>query len=335
MPAGPLHAAARRAARSRPSRSPPARPRRSACARSTSPVAPGLTDATRRQLTNVRRARQLTRNAGSPAPTASSRNPAEPALPLDVVNVTPTDPSVVLRGVGFRGGTFTDSTVMPLTGAPTTELRGVHAPFVSPVFFPMRLANVNYFGALSGSGGTNLLVTPAQHRVADATLGTSTLRRYSNLDLRLFYSGNLTSAALSDAPTIVGIEAQPAAGGVDFTAQVVGDPAAAIHSVWVTYANGGGTWAPLDLQQCVAPLPGRVRHDGGVTALEGAARRAAGRPPVRRPGRQRPRPRLARRQPRRLLPPRRCGSGRGDDAGARLPAGCRDVRRQPDGHGRS
>ena len=169
--------------------------------------------------------------------------------------MTPTDPGVVLRGVGFRGGTFSDSTIIPLTGAPTTELRGVHAPFVSPVFFPMRLANVSYFGALSGSGGTNLLVTPAQHRVADATLGTSTLRRYSNLDLRLFYSGNLTSAALSDAPTIVGIEAQPAAGGVDFTAQVVGDPAAAIHSVWVTYANGGGTWAPLDLQQCVAPLP--------------------------------------------------------------------------------
>ena len=89
---------------------------------------------------------------------------------------------------------------MPLTGAPTTELRGVHAPFVSPVFFPMRLSTVNYYGALGGSGGTSLLVTPAQHRVADVALGTSTLRRYSGLDLRLFYSGNLTAAALSDAP---------------------------------------------------------------------------------------------------------------------------------------
>ena len=183
------------------------------------------------------------------------------------MNVTPTDASVVLRGVGFRGGTFTDSTVVPLTGAPTTELRGVHAPFVSPVFFPMRLSTVNYFGALGGLGGTNLLVTPAQHRVADAALGTSTLRKYSNLDLRLFYSGNLTSAALSDAPSIVSVDAQAAAGGVDFTAEVVGDPAAAIHSVWVTHTGGAGAWQALDLAQCVAPLPaacgtGRTRGCG-------------------------------------------------------------------------
>ena len=119
----------------------------------------------------------------------------------------------------------------------------------------MRLSSVNYFGALGGSGGTNLLVTPAQHRVADATLGTSTLRTFTNLDLRLFYSGNLSGAALSDAPTIVSVGAQPAGGGVDFTAEVVGDPAAAIHSVWVTYAAGADSWAPLDLEQCVAPLP--------------------------------------------------------------------------------
>ena len=65
-------------------------------------------------------------------------NPAEPALPLISKDVTV--PGKVLRGVGFRGGTYTDSTILPLTGAETTELRGVHAPFVSPVFFPMRLA---------------------------------------------------------------------------------------------------------------------------------------------------------------------------------------------------
>ena len=138
---------------------------------------------------------------------------------------------------------------MPLPGAPTTELRGVHAPFVSPVFFPMRLATVNYFGALGGSGGTKLLVTPAQHRIADGALGTSTLRRYSNLDLRLFYSGNLTGASLSDAPSIVGVEAEAASGGVDFTAEVIGDPKAAIHTVWVTTTAGNGAWSSLDLAQ--------------------------------------------------------------------------------------
>ena len=98
---------------------------------------------------------------------------------------------------------------MPLTGAPTTELRGVHAPFVSPVFFPMRLTT-STTSARSAAGGTNLLVTPAQHRVADTTLGTSTQRKYTDLDLRLYYSGNLTSAALSDAPTIVSVDAQAA-----------------------------------------------------------------------------------------------------------------------------
>ena len=41
-------------------------------------------------------------------------NPAEPALPLESLNVTPSDSSVVLRGVGFRGGSFPGGTVMRL-----------------------------------------------------------------------------------------------------------------------------------------------------------------------------------------------------------------------------
>ena len=146
-------------------------------------------------------------------------NPAEPALPLAAVNVTPTMGNLVLRGVGFRGGNYADDVITPLTGAPTTELRGVHVPFVSPVFFPMRPWTVNYFGSLGGNGATGLLVTPAQHRAADIALGTSTRRTFSNLDLRLFYSGNLSQAALSDAPSIVFVDAQPDGGGVAFTAQ--------------------------------------------------------------------------------------------------------------------
>ena len=188
-------------------------------------------------------------------------------------NGTTPDPSLVLRGVGFRGGSFADiDDIIPLTGAPTNELRGVHVPFVSPVFFPMRSWTVNYFGALGGNGTTSLLVTPAQHRAKDIALGTSTLRKYSNLDVRLFYSGNLGSPpyptapppenqlgnpALSDAPTIVSVLALPAGAGVEFTAKVVGDPKAAIHEVWVTYTSDGvNSWQSLDLRQCVAPLAG-------------------------------------------------------------------------------
>ena len=183
--------------------------------------------------------------------------PGEPALPLAAVNVTPTDSSIVLRGIGFRGGTFVDSApIVPFTGAPTTEIRGVHALFVSPVFYPARMWSPNYFGALAGNGGTQLLVTPAQHRIANLVEGTSTQRKYTNLDLRLYYSGELGAAALSDAPSIVSVEEVRNGGDVLFTAEVVGDPAAAIHQVWVTYASDGGTsWTSLDLGQCVAPLP--------------------------------------------------------------------------------
>ena len=188
-----------------------------------------------------------------PGPTASwlsgnvdgvVSNPAEPALPLKVVNVTPTVGTIVLRGVGFRGGAYSDSLVVPLTGAPATEIRGVHTSFASPSFFPARPWTANYFGALAGNGATSLLVTPAQHRAADLDpAGTgalrSTLRSYSNLDLRLYYSSNRDQVSLSDAPSIVAVGAQPdGTGNVTFTAQVTGDPAAAIYEVWITYTTG-------------------------------------------------------------------------------------------------
>src|SRR4051794_11950908 len=161
-------------------------------------------------------------------------NPAEPALPLESLDVTSPDSSVVLRGVGFRGGTYTDSSVIPLTGAPTTELRGVHAPFVSPVLYPMRLSTPSYFAALGG-GATTLLVTPAQHKTLSLADGTSTLRLYSGLRLRLFYSGYLGASALSAAPDVVDVHAVAnGSGGVDIRAHVVGDPAAGIQQTWIT-----------------------------------------------------------------------------------------------------
>jgi hypothetical protein len=220
-------------------------------------------------------------------------NPAEPVLPLQVVNVTPTT-DVVLRGVGFVGGTYTESNVIPLTGAPTTELRGVHTPFLSPVFYPMRLSTPNYFGALSASGGTRLLVTPAQHRAADVASGTSTRRAFTNLELRLYYSGNKTTTALSTAPTIVSVAAASDATGVTFTAQVLGDPAAAIHDVWVTYTGDsgpGGAWTSLSLTQCSVTLPATTPPavcgtTGGLAEVDGRAASAIGWAQIRRAGRE-------------------------------------------------
>ena len=81
-------------------------------------------------------------------------SPTLPTLPLqqdDVTDLDPADSGSVLRGVGFRGGSFTDqSGVTPLTGTPATEQNGAHTPFVSSIFFPGKIWSVNYFGGLTG-----------------------------------------------------------------------------------------------------------------------------------------------------------------------------------------
>ncbi len=99
-------------------------------------------------------------------------NPAEPALPLKVVNVTPSDGHDRPARCRIPRRLVRRLPVVPLTGAPATELRGVHVSFASPYFFPMRPWTVNYFGALAGNGATSLLVTPAQHRAAAIAPGT-------------------------------------------------------------------------------------------------------------------------------------------------------------------
>ena len=176
-------------------------------------------------------------------------NPGEPAIPLEARNVTV--PGQVLRGVGFRGGSYIDQTVIPLTGAPADpdkQIRGIHRGFASPVFFPMHLATPNYFAALSG-GPTNLLVTPAQHRGTGAADGSATVRRYPSLDLRLYYSAYTGAAALSGAPTMTDVAANVVDDDVTFSAHVIGDPRAGIQEVWVTYTGDENTWSSVDLIQ--------------------------------------------------------------------------------------
>ncbi len=189
-------------------------------------------------------------------------NPAEPTLPLELDSVGV--PGTVLRGVGFRGGSYMDiPNVLPLSGAPTTEIRGVHTPFITDVFFPIRPWNVNYFGLLQDpvSGTTRLAVTPAQFRSADPGSFLGTLRKFDTLDFRLFYSQNATEysagsiPALADAPAIVNVAALPSVDVVDFKIQVVGNPAAGIQEVWVVYTTCDiddvcdGLWQPIDLEQ--------------------------------------------------------------------------------------
>ena len=172
-----------------------------------------------------------------------------------------------------------------MTGAAATEVRGVHIPFFSGSFYPVNPWHANYFDVLAnGSDGeTSLLVLPAQVRSTTPTSPTATLRRYDGMDFRLFYSANInvyptpaapdaadpaasspqgttarrTAAgnipALAAPPTIVRVISTPSDGTIDYQVTVIGDPAAGIQAVWVTYtAVDGplfGQWESLDLTQ--------------------------------------------------------------------------------------
>jgi len=192
-------------------------------------------------------------------PDGVQTQPALPALPLDTRDVTSNDGSV-LRGVGFRSGTYTDTRgTTPLTGAPGTEHNGIHTSFESPTFFPHRLATPNWFGALtsSGDGRTRLQVTPAQHR-ADPGALTATERRYSSVGLELFYSSNIENydgnvPALAAPPSLSQVTGVVTGSQLAVSARVTGDPSAGIQSAWVTYTAESGPlheeWASVDLVQ--------------------------------------------------------------------------------------
>ncbi|MGQ0602554.1 MAG: right-handed parallel beta-helix repeat-containing protein [Anaerolineales bacterium] len=189
-------------------------------------------------------------------------NPAEPVMPLSLFNVTVSDS--VLRGVGFRGGAYTDlNSVRPLVSEAVFDLSGARPDFNSPVFYPVRVWRVNYFDALDGGDvTTRLMLMPAQFRTANGSLGI--LRRFTGTQFRLFYSNNLTTYAtpgggntpgLSMPPAIAEIESSVVSGQVRFRIRVSGDPAAGMQAVWITYtgesAAGSGTfygqWQSLDL----------------------------------------------------------------------------------------
>ncbi len=235
-------------------------------------------------------------------------NPSEPVLPLEARNVTAPGPpgsAPILRGVGFRGGSYSDNPtgapVLPLTDAPATELRGLHSFFFSSAFYPIRPWRVNYFDALTGGAATRLDVTPAQYLSSGPASQTGTLRAFSSMNFRLYYSDPTLSAAtygqtatypgnipaLAAAPAISQVSALPSPDGqsIAFRVHVEGDPSAGIQQVWVTYTatvptcSGGpapcaGQWQSLDLVQdaadstlWTATLPLRGTASGDVRYL--------------------------------------------------------------------
>ena len=200
----------------------------------------------------------------------TSVNPGDPILPLDARNVT--QAGKVLRGVVLLNGTYRDRTdlsvdgqsypVVPLTATAGTELGGTHLAFGSPTFYPERPWSINYFDELAG-GSTNLLLTPAQHRVEVPGAADSVLRLYSGLDLRLYYLDSSVAPdapiAAALAPSISNVRATVTGTSVTFQATVLGDPTAGgALDAWITYTlgpdvDGNGTWASVKLK---APAAG-------------------------------------------------------------------------------
>ena len=211
----------------------------------------------------------------SDGPNGVDTSPGAPTLPLEIDDVG-IGGGNVLRGVGFLGGSYTDTAgITPLTGAPGTELSGVHSTFSSSAFYPSRLWSVNYFNGLTDANGdptdAELMLTPAQYESDAPGSLTDTQRAYSSVSLRLFYDGDTQSygantPALAAPPTIARVDASSSLGTtVTFQAHVVGDPSAGIQQVWVTYTGvDSGKWESL------VPHPGRGRLD----ALDRFAERA-------------------------------------------------------------
>jgi hypothetical protein len=194
-------------------------------------------------------------------------NPAEPVLPLDLLNVTSPTDGFILRGVGWRGGDYTDLPgILPLTGAATEDLRAPHTAFFSDIFYPVRPWNINYFDALgSSAGATRLALMPAQYRSSSPGSLTGFLRRFDTLNFRLYYSGNFNTyttpgKAWTNTPALSGppdisrvITTINPDGSLSFEVTVTGDPAAGIQQAWIVYTfetgSASGTWLPLDLKQ--------------------------------------------------------------------------------------
>src|SRR2546430_8004021 len=142
--------------------------------------------------------------------------------------------------------------------------------------YPVLPWRVNYFDALMGGQATRLNVTPAQYVSSGPASRTGTLRTYSAMNFRLYYSdpalstktygknpgclGNVRGMAAARA--ISRISAVPSADGqsIAFRVSVERAPSAGIQQVWIPNTatgpagSGGlnpcaGQWQPLDLVQ--------------------------------------------------------------------------------------
>ena len=186
-------------------------------------------------------------------------NPFEPIYPKQIDNITASDS--VLRGVAFRGGSYTDlNGIIPLTSSPTTETSTAHLSYNTDVFYPPQVWTPNYSDAISG-GATRLITFPAQFKSSAPGAIDGTLRKFSQLDLQLYYlpsswanagSPATKAAAVSAAPNILGASGAQNGNQINFSVNALAEGSAGVQAIWILYTGKSGdahygTWTPLDL----------------------------------------------------------------------------------------
>jgi hypothetical protein len=197
------------------------------------------------------------------APDDIIARPGEPVLPLSQYRVGQANQQ--LRGALLLSADYSEATdVLPLTGAPATELRGVHITFPSEAFYPEKWWTVNQLGALTGVNSADrarLQLTAAQF-LANPEQNIGTIRYYDGpAAFRLYYSDQTeadtegVNPALAGAPGIpvVTFSRDGALVNVQVSANGGGVP---LREVWLTFtADSGslaGRWQSIPLNPSAA-----------------------------------------------------------------------------------
>ncbi len=111
-------------------------------------------------------------------------------------------------------------------------------------------------------------MTPAQYRT-EGDGPEATLRTYSNLSLRLFYSATTDYHALASSPALNNVTATFDGSKVTFQAAITENPAG-VQGAWITYTGGSDhphDWTSIDLTQDPA-TPGIWRATLALSATD-------------------------------------------------------------------
>jgi hypothetical protein len=210
-------------------------------------------------------------------PNDLTARPGEPVLPLTQFSLAV--PNQQIRGMLFLGGSYRElRNVLPLLGAPATELRGVQMGFPSEAFYPETWWTLNQMAQLTGAdsaGTTRMQLTPAQFR-ADPEQIRGTIRYYDQpLAFRIFTSDQTVAdergvnPMLSGAPAIPVVQLSREGSLVRFVVAANGG-GVPLREVWITYTAEVG---PLDDQwQSIQLMPSSIdptRWEGSYAIPEG------------------------------------------------------------------